>query len=585
MLLSIVTATFGRLDYLRAFVESVRLQIPDGMTHEYIIVDGGSRDGTEAWALEQPNTTLIQQGALYGAISAFNAGCAAARGEYVFLGNDDTLVVDGALVRALAHLSDHPRCGAVAFADNRPAPGYNTRDYKVQTIRAVSPQGAPVDVVYAQCGLYRRFLGDLCAWWDMGDPLQNTYGGDAHLSAQIWMRGYTVDAVAGAAVQDRIAQDELRAQNYATEQERGSAYYRKYPNGVKIGSLETPVNPQGEQMRILYLPLFSPGYGRYKRGLYDALAKIGMVYELDYVRQPSRFLRAVKEWQPHLLLTQLHGAHPITPMLLEQARRDAPEMVVVNWNGDYYPDQLTAPDMLELLRHIDLQLTVNTDVFPIYEQHGIKAGYWQISAETVPDVLPAAAVHNVLFMGNAYSPERKQLASVLREIDSSTGIYGFGWDAANGNTFYRFDEGAALYRNCKIAIGDNQHGGRGFVSNRLFEALSNGAFLLHQTVPGLEDLTGITEGVHYVQWDDYADLREKIAYYLKHDRTREKIARAGEQYVHAQHTFDNRVTELFTKLLPMLKPAAPQRIATPFDNLEYEIANAVAWGAPAPEDA
>ncbi len=556
-LLSVVTGTYSRLDYLRAMCKSVTDQLPPGFPYEFVVVDGGSRDGTEAWCLQQTDVVFVQQGQLQGAISAFNAGCAAARGEYVGLFNDDVLVIEGAIPRALNHLITHPDCGAVAFADDRKAPGYDTTDYKVQTIRAITQDGTPTDVVYAQCGLYRRWLGELCKWWDMDDPKQHTYGADSHLSAQIWMRSYTVDAVEGVMVKDRIAPDQLRQINSAAEQRNGSAYYRKYPNGVYLDSLPKPVNPQENTLRILYLPLFSPGFGRYKTGLYDALAKHGLVYELDYVKHKMALPSAVAAFQPHLILTQFHDANTIPPETLALARTFAPGAVVVNWNGDIYEDQLTAPKMMALLKHVDLQLVVNADVLPFYAEHSINAAYWQIGYEPVPEQLPDATAHDLLFMGNAYSPARLELAAVLRQMDANAGLYGHGWQRPSGNSFYDFAQGAALYRNCKIAIGDNQYGAKGFVSNRLFEALANGACLLQQRVPGLEELTGLVDGIHYMSWTDFDDLRDMVGYLLHHPHERQTMAALGEAFVRERHSFDARVTELFEQLLPRLEYAQP----------------------------
>lgn len=549
MILSVVTATYNRLDFLRAFIQSVRNQIPPSMDVEYIIVDGGSKDGTEEWASAQPNTVFIQQGQLLGAIAAFNAGCAAASGDFVFLGNDDVIALDGSMIRALAYLDSHPACGAVAFADDRSASN-KPEGYGVQYLSAMTSPGELTRVVYAQCGLFRKWLGDWVNWWDIGVPDQHTYGGDSALSAKIWELGYTVDAVEGCAVHDRIAPDGLRDRNHQIEQRIGSAYYRRYPNGVNIASQPKPEAQHAEHLRILYAPLFSEGYGRYKRGLCDALSRVGMVYEHDYIGKPNDFTRAVADFQPHLILTQFHGADLIVPEMLAQARTYAPEAVVVNWNGDVYADQLTAPAMLDLLRHVDLQLTVNADVLPVYEREGIAAAYWQIGFEPVPEKLPRAPEHDLLFMANAYSPERKALERVLRELGGSVGIYGHGWDAPSGVSFYNFAYGAALYRNCAIAIGDNQWNDKGFVSNRLFEALANGAFLLHQTIPGLEELTGLVDGVHYVSWTDHDDLRAKVRHYLRLRETRENIAHNGEQFVRKHHSFDARVRELFTELLP-----------------------------------
>ena len=56
---------------------------------------------------------------------------------------------------------------------------------------------------------------------------------------------------------------------------------------------------------------------------------------------------------------------------------------------------------------------------------------------------------------------------------------------------------------------------RGYVSNRIFEALAAGAFLLHQEVPGLDELLGLEDGVHYVAWTDFDDLHHKVQYWLR----------------------------------------------------------------------
>lgn len=551
-LLSIVTGTYQRLDYLRAMMLSVRQQLPAGFPFEFVIVDGGSTDGTEAWCKQQTDVTFIQQGKLLGAIRAFDAGCEAARGEFVLIANDDVLVHHGSIVNALLHLYRTPTCGAVAFMDNRRAPGYDTDAFKVQHIRGVR-NGTPVDVIYAQVGLFRKSLGDRAGWWGSHDPNMgeaHTYGGDAYLSARLWELGYTVDAVEGVQVTDRVAPDALRQHNHEIEQRIGSAYYRRYPTGVPLGTSATPVD---ETLRILYLPLFSPGYGRYKTGLYDALAKHGTVYELDYHQHRAHLAAAVHAFQPHLVISQFHNTNAVDASVVERLRELAPGAVWVNWNGDVYLEALTEKAMLALLQHIDLQLVVNADALPIYAAHGIEAAYWQIGWEPVPDALPDMPAHDLLFMANAYSPSRHELGAVLRELSPHTGLYGWGWQGGQGtDTFYDFAKGAALYRRCKIAIGDNQYGDKGFVSNRLFEALANGAFLLHQRIPGLEELTGLVDGVHYVAWTDYEDLRAKVRSYLKNDVQRERIAAAGEAFVREHHSFDARVKQLFEELLPRL---------------------------------
>lgn len=570
-LLSIVTGTFQRLDYLRAMVLSVRQQLPPNFPYEVIVVDGGSTDGTQAWCKQQPDVRLLEHGELRGALKAFGDGARAARGEMVLLANDDVLFHSGSIVAALNHLFAHPQCGAVAFEDNRPAPG-KASGYGVQYVPAFYPNGRTTSVPYAQVGLFRQWLGESIGWWGDQHPVMSenlTYGGDNFLSAGIWSDGYTVDVVAGARVDDRIPQDSLRERNSSHDSKHVSPYHRLYPNGVPLPSELAP--PPPDALRILYLPLFSPGYGRYKTGLYDALAKHGTVYELDYHQHRAHLATAVNAFQPHLVLSQFHDTNAVDASVLERLRELAPGAVWVNWVGDYYPQNMTSDAMVSLLRHVDLQLVVNAEVLPFYEAQAIPAAFWQIGWEPVPEELPEAPAHKLLFQGNAYRHERLALGAALRQLDPNAGLYGNSWEpvGGSGKTLYDFAFGAALYQNCQIAIGDNMYpGGKAFVSNRFVEALAHGAFLLHQHVDELELHMGVIEGVHYVEWADLADLREKVAYYLAHEQERRKIAEAGQAFIQEHFSFDAQVRKLFEELLPRLAHGTHDD-AAPVDDLAY----------------
>lgn len=552
--ISVVTGTYNRIERLQRMVASARAAIAPPLTYEFVIVDGGSTDGTQDWCQTQPDVRLIEHGALYGGLKAFGDGARAAVGECVVLANDDITFLPYSLTRAWVHLQSTPTCGAVAFADNRPAPGYGD-GYKVQTI-SVDFNGTMRSVPYAQVGMFRRGLGNEAGWWGDEHPIMrqgHTYGGDNFLSARIWEIGYTVDAVDGAAVHDDIADDLLRAMNTQAELRKPGMYYQVYAAPPKFPPVQQFAET-GERLRVLLLTLYEPGYGQYKRGLRDALENVAAVWEVDYLNEAYDLAALVKAWQPHLLLMQLHSAENVTPADLAAARTWCPSMTVVNWNGDVYLDKLTSPGMLELLQHVDMQLVVNDTVIPTYAEHGIKSAYWQVAFEPVDADLPVVAAHDVVWLANGYTDARKQLGELLRSIQGvNVGLYGTGWRMPNGNTTYNFAAGAALYRKAKIALGDNQYPDqRGFVSNRIFEALGNGAFLLHQHVDGLEELTGLKNGVHYVEWTTPQDLQQKIRWWLnpKHAHERKLIAETGERFVRGQHSFDARVRDLFERILP-----------------------------------
>jgi len=562
-LVSLVTGTYNRRASLARMIASFRACLLTGIEYEVIVVDGGSTDGTIAWCKSQPDITLIEQDELLGAIAAFDAGAYAATGDYVLLANDDIEFTAGSVLPAIVYLESVPTCGAVAFADDRPAPGYGD-GFKVQTI-TVKYRGKEISKPYAQVGLVRNWLGVEAGWWGSLDNVMgwkgSTYGGDNFLSARIYELGYTVDTVENCKVHDDVQSDGLRERNYAVEQTNPGAYYKRFPKPPTLSDTPQLDNPQEERLRILYMPIYETYFGHYKWGLRQALARVGIVCELDYVNVGYDLAGIVGDFKPHLLLTQVHAPNGIPAGEIAAARVANPSMVLINWNGDVYTHGLTTREMLDYLRLFDMQLSVNESAVNTLRANGIKAAYWQIGYEPLDETLiPTAVRHDVVFLANGYSEKRTKLGHILQNMAGvNVGIYGRGWRYANGDTTYKFYEGAAIYRSAKIAIGDNQYADqRGFVSNRIFEALANGVFLLHQKIDGLEELTGLVDGVHYCAWTDENDLQKAIRYWLaqKRDFDRVRIAQAGQAFVRKYHSFDARVTELLDSILPMLEGEA-----------------------------
>jgi glycosyltransferase involved in cell wall biosynthesis len=560
MLLSIVSGTYNRLALLRQMIASARRYLHLGLAYEFVIVDGGSSDGTQAWCQAQPDVRLIEHGALKGAIAAFCDGAVAARGKYVLLANDDVEFIDYSLLGALAYLEETPSCGAVAFADDRKAMS-KPDGFHVQTMTVLSPEGQQISVPYAQVGLYRRWLGDLCGWWGAADPAFQslTYGGDNYLTARILEYGYSVDAVAGIHVKDIVANDALRDHNTRQELSRPSGYYARFPAPPQMQAAPLVSNPeQPAPLRLLYLPIFEskvyPHHRILKRGLREALQRKGLLVEVDYLNEGYDLVDLVDAWQPHILVAQCQR----DLIDLTAARAKQPEMLVLNWNGDVYLDALVDPKTLAWLKdNVDVQLCVNGAALPVYQEHTIPAAYWQCAYEPVTEATTFPSGPDVILMGSAYSDRRRDLARFLVSLPYETQLVGSGWVGEfnpwnAGNSTYEFEMSNAIRRASKIEIGDNQYEkDTGFVSNRIFDCLyAGGALLLHQKVDRLEEFTGLIADVHYVEWTDLEDLAKKIAYYLKHEAKRLKIVKAAQAYVRDCHSFDARLRELFNDILP-----------------------------------
>lgn len=558
MLLSIVTGTHNRLPYLQLMLGSIRRQLHKGIDYEFIIVDGGSTDGTLVWCKQQPDVRLIEQGQLVGAIRAFGAGARAARGQYVLLANDDVLFKPNSILPALVHLETHASCAAVAFADNRTSLVNGTgKDFRTEGIGVTLANGAPSMVTYAQVGLFRRDLAEQAGWWgDLDDTMNKsrTYGGDSYLSARLWEMGYTVDPVEGCIVEDLIVRDALRNTNSVLGRHDGAAYYERFPT-VHVPTAHT-VYPIKRRMRVLYLPVYEGNYPQAmnrEQGMTEALQDIGaLVYEVDYLNTSADLPGMVKAWQPDLILTQIQGiGEKLTTATLAAMRAACPSALVVNWNGDAHMDGLVSQPMLDLLRHVDIQTTVNAAALPIYKREGVRAAYWQIGIKFPLTPLPVMPAWDVLYQANWYA-YRDPLFDMLAGLRCKVGMYG-NHALAVGNTHYDFAAQFALYSGATITVGDTfPFNTYAFVSNRVFQALAAGAFLLQQHSEGLQDYTGLTAGVHYVEWSDVDDLREQIEEWLKPERASERarIAAAGQAFVNAHFSYSAQVRKLLTEIIP-----------------------------------
>lgn len=155
-LLSIVLATYCRLEHLRRCLESIQLHVRT--PHETIVVAADGGDGTLAWLAGRQELRVIPEAQREGATRAYNKGFRAARGEYVMWLNDDARVLPGAVEAALELIRrpESSDVGMVAF--------YHTLDQPQNRLDQVEHGGKSFGLynvrgwVYANFGLLRRAL-------------------------------------------------------------------------------------------------------------------------------------------------------------------------------------------------------------------------------------------------------------------------------------------------------------------------------------------------------------------------------------------------------------------------------------------
>lgn len=579
--LSIVSGTYNRRSYLERMIASVRRSIQPsvrinkfaGLTWEIVIVDGGSEDGSLEWLRRQSDVKLIEHGELLGGVKAFNDGAHASVGEYVVLANDDIEFIDDTLWRAWLFMQEHQDVGVGCFYQDR-----GGQDWHVENMPCVF-QGQQASKPYGQVCIVPRLLGNRLGWW--GNYL-STYGGDNELSANCYESGYKVVPIEGCKIHDNMPEDALRAINNIDgkldpravaggqhpdtyrwgkkwTQDRWLREGKKFSGPLVRDTPQFHVEMPAERERIIYLPIYEQGWDiqrQQKRGLRDALSKLGAVVEIDYVGEAashrnamlSTVRNAIERVKPTICLFQCHGPDPIGPREVSSFRQ-VTDAWFVNWNGDYWPQNLLSNEGMMLARAFDVQLTVNREVLDKYNQVGINADYWQIGWE------PDGRGHeprnddercDLVFLANGYSNERHQLVKSLQRMDLNFALWGQGWPVGwtRGQCLYDFKTACRLYRGAKFSLGDSQWPDSGFVSNRVMQALVAGnSVLCHQWFRGMDEL-GLVDGETCIIWRTVDELRQKLEWYRGNEQERQRVAQAGERLALERHSFDVRVKEL-----------------------------------------
>lgn len=186
--LSVITATFNRVQYLREAIASVHDQGRDDVEH--IVVDGGSTDGTLEWLRTQKEFQVrLITGPDEGVYDAWNKGLRAARGAVVVFLNSDDVLADGAFEAVLPYFSDHSDamvvCGGAEFYEEDFAPQnlkrvINDRSTKTLELSAVM-RGLPI----INARFFRRSVFDDVGLFDTSYAV----AADKEFLLRVWRAG------------------------------------------------------------------------------------------------------------------------------------------------------------------------------------------------------------------------------------------------------------------------------------------------------------------------------------------------------------------------------------------------------------
>jgi hypothetical protein len=278
-------------------------------------------------------------------------------------------------------------------------------------------------------------------------------------------------------------------------------------------------------MRIGYIGHF--GLWHTELGIADALEKKAEVdcyhYEgMDLDRFTARKYDLVLTTVPHML--------PVDFWKAQKGLKVAHYFdLIVGWQNReaaYFPK----------LREFDLVLSPDGFDGSAYEKAGINRKWFAQAFDPFEHYpVEAKVTGDIGFLGHDYGRRADVFKRLAKKYD---------FEHAGQNDEFRGIEHPKFCASKKIMLAKNATNDiPGYWSIRVYTLLAVKSFVLHPYVEGLDRY--FEDGKHLAIWRDEKDLYDKIDYYLKHPRIRQRIAEAGNQLVMERDTWDARMEEFW----------------------------------------
>lgn len=261
----------------------------------------------------------------------------------------------------------------------------------------------------------------------------------------------------------------------------------------------------------------------------------------------NKAVKIFDEFKPDVVFLQIQSEGIISRDLAEYMSSKGAK--IINFTGD---KRATVPQwMIDLAPYIYLTTFSNMDDVNYMRSIGFKSDYLEIGYNPLiytPNGPKAANVPDIVFMGNNYgagcfpmSQFRIDMVNFLRsEYGDRFGVYGVGWDNANGNANGSQPDEASLYRAAKIAINCSHFDSLNYNSDRLLRILGSGVCCVSYNHKGMAET--YKGGVVY--FSNFEMLKLRIDHLFLNPIKRNIIAIDGNDFVKNNFTFKHQVENI-----------------------------------------
>jgi spore maturation protein CgeB len=265
----------------------------------------------------------------------------------------------------------------------------------------------------------------------------------------------------------------------------------------------------------------------------------------DFADLNLALVRRVAAWQPDLIFCVLMH-YEIWLETLDLIRANSPS-VIFNWGTDDSWKFAQASRFFS--EHVDLHVTTDAVAAAVAAFRGLEnvlLSQWAASSGSFREPCPSQSCrYDVSFIGNMYG-YRATWIEALRA--SGINVTCFGHGTENGVVDARMIP--EIYLASRISLNFSGAGqGRGNnrqIKARTFEVPGAGGFLLTELSPDLEQY--FERGKEIATFESPDELVAMARYYLDHPDQRDAIARAGHRRTTAEHSYEQRFSEILQRL-------------------------------------
>ncbi len=293
-----------------------------------------------------------------------------------------------------------------------------------------------------------------------------------------------------------------------------------------------------------------------KPGLEKANHHVNCVplWRYNYEHQDVLLVKAIEDFKPDYIFTEGDPPNFNRQVVLELAGQYSIPIIYWAIQDPVWYEEIS----LYCARRADFVFTTTFELLRAYASHGIKAHTLLFGCNPefhrkVPSRLEYEA--EAVFVGNNYEKRGEAAENVIGTlVDAGFNVHVWGnwWEDSTKPFFLPpgYCRGSlpyhllpAVYGSAKVVLGLHLSWlSLTQTSVRTYEVLGCGAFYLTQYTPAHKNL--FCKGVHLEWAGSKEESLEVMEFYLANPRSRERIARAGQEHVYKHHNTTLRAQQL-----------------------------------------